>query len=67
MTRVIRCAFCSWSTPVWRTRADGARRGPDAAWRRLAEHIEHAHPDQAEKLAEDLTAWDERHAPLEEP
>ncbi len=42
----IGCKFCDWKTLKFRHLKKGGVSGPDKAYARLLDHIEHSHPDK---------------------
>lgn len=40
----IKCAFCDWKTPRFRTLKSGKTKGPEAAFDRLKGHVSWNHP-----------------------
>ena len=43
----MKCRFCDWSTPAFRTRADGTVK---SGWGLLNNHMEMCHEDELEAL-----------------
>ena len=45
---MLKCRWCDWSRPAWRTNKNGSHR---YNLDRLVDHVEDFHPDEFEKLA----------------
>ena len=51
MSKVVKCKFCSWKTPLFRTiKSKDKTLPPDAAWDELRWHCRTMHADQFEKV-----------------
>lgn len=46
MSKVVKCKFCSWEIPLFRTiKSKGKTLPPDAAWEELKWHCKEVHPE----------------------
>lgn len=50
----IKCRFCDWSTTKAYTRKDGKFKGVDAANQRLSDHVFQEHPQEWDRIQEQL-------------
>lgn len=50
----IQCKFCNWSTVKAFKTKDGKFNGPDKAQQRLVDHCEQYHPDEIQKVREQI-------------
>ena len=55
MSKVVKCNFCSWKTPLFRTlKSKGKTLPPDAAWEELKWHCKEVHPEVLKKVREKI-------------
>ena len=54
MSKVVKCKFCEWQVPLFRTQKNGKTLPPDVAWDELKWHAKIEHPQAFKKVAKKI-------------